>query len=121
MVRSTKKILVVEDEKSLAMALELKLKKEGYEVTVAYNGKIGLEYISRMAYDTVLLDLMMPVMDGFAVLAAARKLPNPPIFIVLSNLTQPEDAERCIKLGARKFLVKSETPLAAIVKEIENL
>ncbi|HSX06703.1 MAG TPA: response regulator [Candidatus Saccharimonadia bacterium] len=116
-----KEILIVEDEKSLATALELKLKREGYKVTVAYNGKEGLDQLSRKAYDVVLLDLIMPIMNGFEVLSAARKLANQPIFIVLSNLTQPSDADRCLKLGARKFLVKSETSLAALAQEIAAL
>jgi len=114
-----KSILVIEDEKSLAGALELKLLKEGYQVTVAYDGKAGLECMARRSYDVALLDLMMPVMDGFEVLTAARKIPAAPVFIVLSNLTQPQDIDRCMKLGARKFFVKSEISLAAIVEEIE--
>jgi len=116
-----KEILIIEDEKSLATALELRLQKEGYKVTVAYDGKAGLDHISHKAYDVVLLDLVMPVMNGFEVLTAAHKLAKPPVFIVLSNLTQPNDADRCLKLGARKFLVKSETSLAALVQEIEAL
>jgi len=117
----SKSVLIIEDEKSLAEALELKLQKQGYAVTVAYDGKTALEYMSRKSYDVALLDLMMPIMDGFEVLAAARKLPAAPVFIVLSNLTQPEDADRCTRLGARKFFVKSETSLATIVAEIEKL
>ena len=116
-----KKIVIIEDEKPIARALELKLKKEGYEVAVAHDGKAGLDIITKGTYDVALLDLMMPVMDGFEVLAAARKLPAAPVFIVMSNFTQPEDAERCLSLGARKFLVKSETPLASILQEIEAL
>lgn len=121
MSSTAKEILVVEDEKSLATALELRLKREGYHVTVAYNGKVGLDHITHKSYDVVLLDLVMPVMNGFEVLTAARKLKKPPVFIVLSNLTQPNDAERCLELGARKFLIKSETSLAALVQGIEAL
>jgi CheY-like chemotaxis protein len=121
MSSASKEILIVEDEKSLATALELRLKKEGYGITVAYNGKEGLDCISRKSYDVVLLDLVMPVMNGFEVLTAARKMTKPPVFIVLSNLTQPSDADRCLALGARKFLVKSETSLAVLVQEIEAL
>ena len=118
---TTQKVLVIEDEKSLASALQLKLAKEGYEVGVAHDGKAALELMSHKHYDIALLDLVMPIMNGFEVLTAARKLPDPPIFIMLSNLTQPEDIERCIALGARKFLVKSDTSLAALIGEIKNL
>lgn len=117
----TKRILVVEDEKSLASALKTKLQKEGYKVGVAYDGKAALDLMTRNHYDVALLDLMMPIMDGFEVLRAARKLPDAPAFIVLSNLIQPENAELCMELGARKFLAKSETRLATLVAEIEAL
>lgn len=121
MAGKTKKILIIEDERPLAQALELKLQKQGYDVTVAQDGKVAMDLMGRTAYDAALLDLVMPVMDGFAVLTAARNLPTAPAFIVLSNLTQPEDAARCQALGARKFLVKSDTPLSTVVKEIESL
>lgn len=121
MGREAKKVLIIEDEKSLARALELKLQKEGYQVALASDGKAALNLIARGSYDVALLDLVMPVMDGFAVLKAAQKLPAAPVFIVLSNLTQPDDEARCMELGAREFLVKSETPLAVIVQAIERL
>ncbi len=121
MAGAVKKVLVVEDEKPLAGALELKLKKQGYQVAVAHNGQVALELMASESYDVALLDLVMPVMDGFEVLEAARKLQSAPVFIVLSNLTQPDDASRAIRLGAYKFLVKSDTPLAAIVQEIAAL
>jgi CheY-like chemotaxis protein len=118
---SAKKVLIIEDEKPLSQALDIKLRKQGYQVTVANDGKSGLALMAHDTYDVALLDLIMPVMDGFAVLSAARKLPAPPIFIVLSNLAQPQDTARCLALGARKFLIKSDTPLATIIKEIEAL
>jgi DNA-binding response OmpR family regulator len=116
-----KKILIIEDEKPLATALVLKLQKQGHTVTVAHDGKMAVELMARELYDVALLDLIMPIMDGFEVLKAARKLPAVPVFIVLSNLTQPDDTSRVTKLGARKFLVKSDTSLASVVKEIEAL
>lgn len=115
------RVLIVEDEKPLALALELTFRRHGYRTMVAHDGKAALKLMAQQAYDVALLDLMMPVMDGFEVLAAARKqsaagkLLHVPVFIVLSNLTQPDDEARCLALGARKFLVKSETSLAAIV------
>lgn len=121
MAGKPKRILIVEDEKSLAAALETRLRKQGYRVAVAYDGKAGLERMTQESYDVTLLDLMMPVMDGFEVLEAVHRLPAIPAIIVLSNLTQPEDINRCLKLGARKFLVKSDTSLADLVREIESL
>lgn len=117
---SAKRVLVVEDEKPLATALEITLQKQGYDVGVAHDGKVALELLAHKKYDVVLLDLVMPVMDGFGVLKAAQKMPVRPVFFVLSNLTQPEDVTKCLALGARKFLVKSETPLVTIIQEVEN-
>ncbi len=118
-----KKILVVEDEKPLAHALELKLQKTGHTVTVAANGQEGLNLILKQDFDVVLLDLITPVMTGFQVLEklhAAKDITTPAI-LVLSNLTQPEDDERVRKLGARKLLVKSDTPLSRLVDEIDQV
>jgi two-component system response regulator VicR len=115
------KILVIEDEKPLSHALEIRFTNEGYTVTVANDGQAALDIISTEHYDVALLDLMMPVMDGFQVLQRAMKLPTPPQFLVLSNITQPDDIDKALQYGAKKFLVKSDTTLASIVYEVEQL
>lgn len=118
---ANKRILIVEDEKPLAHALELKLQHEGCNVTVASNGKDCLELIDNQVFDIVLLDLMMPVMDGFQVLAELQNKSNKPNVFVLSNLSQHEDEERVLALGAKKYFIKSDTPLSVIVDEIKKL
>jgi len=115
-----KKILIVEDEKPLSHALDLKLQHEGFATTVAHNGQECLQHVENDSYDVVLLDIMMPVMDGFQVLEELNKKPNKPVVFVLSNLSQREDETRALKLGARKYFVKSDTPLAVIVEEIKT-
>jgi len=102
--------------------MELKLHKEGHDVVVAYDGQEGVGLLLKNKYDVVFLDLMMPIMNGFQVLERLKTadITMPTIF-VLSNLTQPEDEERVLRLGAKKFFVKSNTPLAQIVEEINNL
>lgn len=116
-----KHILIVEDERPLAHALELKLQHEGLETTVANNGKDGLDLIKSGKFDVVLLDMMMPVMDGFQVLQELQSVPNPPVVFVLSNLSQHEDESRVLAAGARKYFIKSDTPLAVIVEEVKNV
>lgn len=117
-----KQILVMEDEKPLANALMLKLSKQGHKVTTARDGQEGLDLMSKNKFDVVLLDLMMPVKNGFQVLEEMRDMAAPkPDVIVLSNLTQAEDEEKVIALGAKKFFVKSDTPLAQVVEEIDKL
>lgn len=121
-MKNDKKVLIVEDERPLAHALEMKLTSEGMMTSVARNGEECLELLKENTYDVILLDMMMPVMDGFQVL---QKLHNsnkdvPPI-VVLSNLSMREDEERILALGAKDYFVKAETPLAKIVEYIKNI
>ncbi|HSD56307.1 MAG TPA: response regulator [Candidatus Saccharimonadales bacterium] len=114
-----KKVLIVEDERPLAHALELKLQHEGFAVTVASDGQECLDLLKDQTFDVVLLDLIMPVMDGFQVLEQMKQLPQMPAVFVLSNLSQHEDEDRVLALGARKFFIKSDTPLTTIVEEVK--
>jgi DNA-binding response OmpR family regulator len=114
-------VLIVEDEKPLSHALELKLQKEGHSPTIASNGEECLQFLSKHDVDVILLDIMMPLMDGFQVLEKIKKLAHKPYIIVLSNLSQANDEQRAMELGANMYFVKSETPLAKIVAEINNL
>jgi DNA-binding response OmpR family regulator len=114
-------VLVAEDEKPLAHALELKLKNEGYQVTLARNGQECLDLLAKDNYDVLLLDLMMPVVDGFKVLESLQAAEKRPATVVLSNLSQHEDEAKVLSLGAQKFFIKSNTPLAVIVAEIKAI
>jgi two-component system, OmpR family, response regulator ArlR len=120
MASDSKKVLVVEDEKPLSHALELKLQHEGYEVTVASNGRECLDFVGKQHFDVILLDLIMPDVDGFQVLAELQKLAKKPVVLVLSNLSQHEDEERVLALGAKKFFIKSDTSLTTIVDEVKQ-
>lgn len=121
MVDKQKHILIVEDERPLAHALELKLTHEGFAVTTASNGQEGLDLLASQPFDVLLLDLIMPELDGFQVLERLQKMPRKPVAFVLSNLGQPEDEARVLKLGARKFFIKSDTPLTTIVDEVRKV
>ncbi len=114
-----KKILIVEDEKPLAHALELKMTHEGYETTVASTGKTGLEEASTGKYDLILLDLILPEIDGFAILEALKDKKVKPVIVVLSNLGQDEDRKKAEGFGVKNYLVKSNVPLADIVKVVK--
>lgn len=121
MVGTQKRVLIVEDERPLSHALDLKLQHEGYETVVAQNGEECLKALEEQEFNVVLLDLVMPVLDGFQVLAELQKKPNPPAVIVLSNLSQTEDESRVLKLGAKKYFIKSDTPLETIVNEVKQI
>lgn len=117
---SSKKILIVDDEKPLSRALELKLSQEGFETKVVSNGAEALACAEKEVFDLILLDLIMPGMDGYAVLKELQmRNIRIPVF-VLSNLGQQEDIEKTKKLGAQEFFVKSDTPIASIVLRIKQ-
>lgn len=116
-----KRILIAEDERPLAHALELKLLHEGFIVTATANGQECLELLQTQKFDVLLLDLIMPVLDGFQVLERLQQKPDKPVIIVLSNLSQHEDEERVLSLGASKFFIKSDTPLTKIIEEIRAI
>lgn len=115
-----KRILVVEDEKPIAKALELKLTHSGFDVTVAGDGENALEISLHRNFDLILLDLIMPKMDGFEVLTKLKERHSNIPIIVTSNLGQKEDMEKVKELGAIEYFVKSNTPIATIVNYIKN-
>jgi len=113
------KILVIEDDKFLRELIAKKLVKENFTVSEAVDGESGMKKISEEKPDLVLLDLILPGIDGFEVLSRAKLdsfLKDIPI-IVLSNLGQKEDIERCMSLGAADYLVKAHFTPAEIVEK----
>jgi len=116
-----KKVLIAEDEKEHSEALALKLGSAGYEAVVAENGRRALELLSESAFDFVLLDLVMPEVDGFGVLEGmkARNIQTP--VIVLSNLGQADNEQRVRELGAKEFLIKSDVSIASVIERVNAL
>src|SRR3989338_3109514 len=114
-----KHILIVEDERPLAQALELKMNHEGYETTVASTGEEGLKQASTGKYDLILLDLILPGIDGFTILKELKNKRAKTVVLVLSNLGQDEDRKRAQEYGVKQYLVKSNVPLADIVKVVK--
>lgn len=106
-----KKVLIVEDDQFIREMYNLILTKAGYEVTEALDGKVGLGMAQEGGYDVILLDLMMPNLDGLGFLEALRDTPpkkeNGPI-IVLSNLAYGDAKKKALDLGAADFLVKAD-------------
>ncbi len=113
-----KKILIIEDEKSMARALELKLTFAGFEVLCAGNGEEGLDLLGKETFALILLDLIMPKMDGFAFLEALKEKDIHIPVMVLTNLSQAEDETRVKALGAKEFFIKSNTTIATIVEKV---
>ena len=115
-----KKILIVEDEQAIGKALQLKLTHEGYEVELVGDGQEALTALQSGEYALMLMDLVMPNLDGFELLAQLKEAENAPKVIVLSNLSQAEDAEKARSLGASGFFIKSDTPINVIVDEAKK-
>ncbi|TSC59109.1 MAG: transcriptional regulator [Candidatus Peregrinibacteria bacterium Greene0416_19] len=115
-----KKVLIIEDEKPLAHALELKVGHEGYQTTVCLNGAEGLKEALESKYDLILLDLIMPEMDGFTFLHELQQKKIKVPVIVLSNLGQEEDRAKAKGFGVVDYFVKANTPIADIVKRVKE-
>ncbi len=113
-----KKILIVEDELAMANALAIKLTKSGYEAKSVFNGQECMNELLANHYDLVLLDIMMPVMDGWQVLEEIKQKAVPVKVIITSNLSQEEDITKAKALGAVDFFIKSNESLADIVNEV---
>lgn len=115
-----KKVLIVEDDEFLRSLTAKRLEKEGYEVSVAVDGESANGIASEKKPDLILLDLLLPGMDGFEVLkraradAATKKTP----IIVFSNLGQREDIEKAKGLGANDFLIKANFTLDDVIEKI---
>lgn len=118
-----KTILVVEDDKFLRELMSQKLTKEGYKTIEAVDGEEGLKKIKDERPGLVLLDLILPGIDGFEVLSKMREDPSLgeiPV-IILSNLGQREDVERGLKLGAADYLIKAHFTPGEIIEKIKGV
>jgi DNA-binding response OmpR family regulator len=120
-----KKILIalVEDDQLIAEMYSTKFKKEGFEIQHAVDGAAGLELVKKINPDIVLLDIIMPRMDGFQVLQQLRSeitFKETPV-IMLTNLGQEEDVQKGRQLGATGYFIKTNFTPAAIVDKVKQI
>lgn len=117
------KIVFIEDETTLQKMLTLALTNAGFSVVTASDGEAGLAAVRAEKPDLVLLDLILPKMDGFTVLGEIKK--DPAIaqtrVIVLTNLESVEDVGRVVALGATTYLVKANYDLPDIVLKVKEV
>lgn len=121
MVSQPKKILIVEDEKPLARALELKLLNSGFRPRIAVDGQEALDYLKEEKFDLMLLDLVMPNISGFDVLEKMSAGKNKTPVIVTSNLGQEEDLKKVEKFGIKKYFIKSDVSIVDIINYIKDI
>ena len=117
-----KKVLVVEDDKVLLNLVRDELAAEGFEVLGAVNGKEGLDLALKIHPDLILVDIMMPVMDGMAMTTELRKdaWGKNVDLIVLTNLSSDKNVADFLEKGAYDYLVKSNWTIEDVVKRIKE-
>lgn len=111
------KILIIEDEIMILKSLEFKLKKEGFDVSIAEDGRIAMELIDNNNYDCILTDLLIPFYGGIELINHIRNVlkKNTPI-IVLSGIGQEESIMEAFKLGANDYMTKPFSPNELIIR-----
>jgi len=117
------KVLLVEDEEAIIDMYKLSLTKAGFEVKLARNGAWGLKLASQNDFNVIVMDMVMPAMDGRQALKKLKadvKTKDVPI-IVLSNSAQDRDIEQAKKCGAASYLLKSQITPTRLVKEIKKV
>ncbi len=117
------KVLVIEDDNFLVNAYRVKFGNMGYDTRIALDGNEALKVLEEWEPEIVILDLVMPNMDGYEFLEKMRaieKYRDTPV-LISSNLGQPEDIERATKLGANSYVIKGNLSLSDLVKKIEEL
>lgn len=116
-----KTILIVEDEKPMARALELKLSTNDFSIKIASDGEEALKILEKEKFDLILLDLILPKVSGFQVLEKIKEKKIKMPVIVLSNLGQEEDAKRAKELGAQDYFIKANISLAELFDRVKKL
>lgn len=117
------KILLVEDDQILAKLYQVKFQRAGFDMQIAFDGEDGLAKMKEFGPDLVILDLIMPKMDGLTFLfkvredseLSARKTP----VLVLSNLGQESDIKKAMDAGAKDFFIKADIGLGEMVEKVK--
>ncbi len=124
MTDSKGKILIIEDETILVDVLSKKMEQEGYTVFSAQDGEQGLAEFEKVSPDLVLLDIVMPKMNGYEVLDALQqkygKSKMPPV-IIISNSGQPVEIDKALNLGARDYIVKAQFTPEEVMNKVDTL
>lgn len=119
-----KKILLVEDETELRELYEMLLKDAGYDVTSKADGKSGLEALEQGGFDLVLLDIMLPFVDGLEILerlSSSKDAKQPTKTIVLlTNLAQDQTIAKALEFGVRGYMIKSDYNPEQLLQSVQD-
>jgi two-component system alkaline phosphatase synthesis response regulator PhoP len=113
-----KKILIIEDEKDILELLQLYLKREGYDVHIARDGEAGLRKASRERYDLILLDLMLPQVDGLEICRNLRSHPQTSQVPIIMITAKTEESDRIVglEMGADDYITKPFSPREVLAR-----
>ncbi|HVF75881.1 MAG TPA: response regulator [Acidimicrobiales bacterium] len=117
------RVLIVDDEPDILLMLRVNLEADGFETALAADGETALQRVTEERFDLMLLDVMMPVMDGWGVLDGLAALSSPPRVIVVTAKSSERDVVRAIEAGAVDYLTKPFSPaeLGALVQKVVGL
>ena len=121
-IKKKKFVLVVEDDAYYSKIYKEKIAKEGFDVATAADGAEGLEIVKKRIPDLVILDILMPKMDGFDFLQKIRqnkKLKNLKV-LVMTNLDQKADVSKAFELGAKHYFVKSDISIDELMNKVKE-
>lgn len=115
------KVLIVDDDPYIAEMYLIKFREAGFEVETASNGRGALERVQAFRPEVILLDIVMPIYDGFEVLKRMKEsgeLDRTKV-IILSNLGQREDIEKGLSLGAKDYIIKAHFTPSEVVEKVK--
>ena len=113
-------LLIAEDDPFMSKMYRLNLQEEGFEVSIAADGQETIAAIEKQKPNLLLLDLLMPNVDGFEVLKHIKTKGYTFPIIILSNLSQEIDQQKCKELGVKDYFVKSEMDLADLSSTVKK-
>lgn len=117
-----KKILLIEDDTFISQMYDMKFKQTNYDFLLAKDGKEGMQMIRDIKPDIILLDIVLPEMDGFAILEEIKKDPeisSIPV-LLLTNLGQQENIQKGILLGAKDYIIKAHSTPQEVVEKVQS-
>ena len=117
-----KKILIIEDDEHISRVYEMRFLKDGYNTVLVANGEQAVEKVTSEKPNLIILDLMVPRKDGFAILEEIKKNPSTasiPV-LVLSNLGGKDDQKRALGLGANDYMVKVENSMQEVIERAKK-
>jgi len=116
-----KKVLLVEDDSFLVDIYTTKLKQAGFSVLTGLDGEEGLKKVKEEKPDLVLLDIVIPVLDGWEFLKRAKKINKDLKVVILSNLGNKGEVEKGLKLGATEYLIKAHHSPSEVIEHVKKI